>query len=159
VDATFFHLGIAVRDLAEAKDRYGALHGVPRFGEVVDGRVAFGRGNGLYVELIQVDPAGAGAASRWMQQHGEGIFHVSYATDDVEQRPGGVDRSPEVTTLRPDGGLGIVYLDTLEQLGHYVELMHRSLADALRDWTDEMTAGSDQPWESPWAPRGQAGRV
>jgi hypothetical protein len=60
------------------------------------------------------------------------VFHVGYATDDPTQRPDGAEACFEVhSSLRDDGTYGIVYLDTLDRLGFFLELVHTPMAERV----------------------------
>lgn len=79
------HVGIAVRDLDLAVDRYralglvvDALEDVPAAGA----RVAFLKAGGIEIELLE--PLGADSAvARFLQRRGEGLHHVAFAVEDI----------------------------------------------------------------------------
>src|SRR4051794_7420462 len=138
IDGKLYHLGVVVRDIDAAMGRYRTLLGVPSFHRLdtnyqarhrdwrgtIANRNAFGRWGDLVVELVEPG-LGNGPAGEFLERRGEGIFHVGYATDDPTQRPGGVSACFEVlSSVRPDGTFGIVYLDTVDALGFFLELVH-----------------------------------
>ena len=80
------HVGIAVKDLAAAKQLYGQTFGLKLlFEEDVPSekvRVAGFDGGGLRLELLaSTDPTGP--IGRFLERRGEGIHHVCYRVDDV----------------------------------------------------------------------------
>ena len=85
-------------------------------------------------------------AKEWLETRGEGIFHLGYATDDLDQRPGGVGVCFEsLDTRLASGKSAIIHLDTVDQLGYFVELADRALADKLSKWIDRVHEGSADP--------------
>ena len=145
IDGRLYHLGVVVRDVDAAMATYSTLLGVPAFHRVdtnyparhrdwegtIANRNAFGRWGNLIVEVVEPG-LGDGPAAEFLDVRGEGVFHVGYATDDPTQRPGGLGPCFEVrNTIRADGTYGIVYLDTLETLGFFVELVHTPIADGI----------------------------
>jgi methylmalonyl-CoA/ethylmalonyl-CoA epimerase len=80
------HIGVAVRDLAQAKRLYGEVFGLRLlFEEEVPTervRVAAYDGGGLRIELLEsTDPDGP--IGRFLERRGEGIHHVCYRVKDV----------------------------------------------------------------------------
>ena len=145
IKGDLYHLGVVVRDLDAAMATYGSVFGMAGFHRIdtnyearhrdwtgtIANRNGFGRLGELMVELVEPGQ-GHGPAHEFLETRGEGLFHIGYATEDPAQRPGGVAPCFEVyPTRRPDGTYGIVYLDTLESLGFFVELVERSAADRL----------------------------
>jgi len=152
IDGQLYHLGVVVRDIDTAMHTYRTLLGVPSFHRVdtnytarhrtwhgtIANRNAFGRWGALVVELVEPG-LGLGPAREFLETRGEGVFHVGYATDDPTQRPGGVEACFEVgSTLRPDGTHGIVYLDTLAELGFFLELVDRPMANNVLAMVDAL---------------------
>ena len=156
IDGRLYHLGVVVRDVDAAMARYRALLGVPAFHRLdtnyqarhrdwvgtIANRNAFGKWGDLVVELVEPG-LGRGPAGEYLDSRGEGVFHVGYATDDPTQRPGGVAPCFEVhPTIRPDGTHGIVYLDTLDTLGFFVELVDRPMAERIVELVEGLAAGA-----------------
>ncbi|MBV9995368.1 MAG: VOC family protein [Caulobacteraceae bacterium] len=142
IDGRLYHFGVVVRDIDAGMARYRTLLGVPAFSRldthyearhrdwrgIIANKNAFGRWGDLVVELVQPG-LGNGPAGEFLASRGEGVFHVGYATDDPTQRPGGVTPCFEVhSSRRADGSFGIVYLDTLDALGFFVELVEQEVA-------------------------------
>jgi catechol 2,3-dioxygenase-like lactoylglutathione lyase family enzyme len=94
-----YHLGIVVRDLEAARERYTELLGVPAWHQsqverpgvpinpnTAGGKgtlhIAFGRVPGMTFELIQ--PEGRIEHKVWLDAHGEGLQHLGIWTPDVQ---------------------------------------------------------------------------
>lgn len=89
------HVGIVVKDIDAALARYGAALGVDGGTVRVDvGRYQtaqgdgeqfkfafFPTGNDTYIEFVQ--PITPGPTATFLAKHGEGMFHLAFATDDV----------------------------------------------------------------------------
>jgi len=104
------HIGIAVRDLAQAKRLYGEVFGLRLlFEEEVPTervRVAAFDGGGLRIELLEsTDPEGP--IGRFVERRGEGIHHVCYRVKDVAETLARL-RAQGVQTLdeQPRAGAG-----------------------------------------------------
>jgi methylmalonyl-CoA/ethylmalonyl-CoA epimerase len=151
LQGTLYQIGVVVRDLDAGMRHYSSLLGLGPYKRIdtdytaryrdwtgrIANRNAFARWGNLYLEMIEPG-VGQGNAMEWLHTRGEGIFHLGYATDDLEQRPGGTEVCFETLDTRtPDGRVAIIHLDTVEQLGYYVELTHRPLAEKLSRWIDE----------------------
>ena len=81
------HIGLAVRDLEQAKTLYREVFGLRLvFEEDVPServRVAAFDGGGLHLELLATtDPEGP--IGRFLARRGEGIHHVCYRVEDVD---------------------------------------------------------------------------
>lgn len=95
------HLGIAVKDLEEAREFYRSAFGVESSDPVIGG-------NGdLKVSMIELGPTSVellqplgdqGPVAKFLQRQGEGIHHVCYEVDDI---------ASEVQSLK-DKGLEVV---------------------------------------------------
>lgn len=149
----FQQIGIVVRDIDEAMPRYRQMLGVGPFWRLdtdYEGRYrnwkgrfanrnAFARWGPVYLEMIQ-PVVGEGNAKEWLETRGEGIFHLGYAVDDMRQRPGGAACVFESwgATLA-DNSAAVIHLDTVAQLGYFIELTDRALADALNARIDAFT--------------------
>jgi hypothetical protein len=78
--------------------------------------------------------SGDSPAAEFLRDRGEGAYHVGYFSEDLSGT--GID-APVFWEVRPDGDLaevGAVYLDTLERMGLYVELVRATRADAFYRW-------------------------
>jgi hypothetical protein len=103
-DGDLYQVGVVVRNIEQGMARYRALLGLGPFWRLdtnYHGRYrnwrgtfanknAFARWGDLYLEMIEPG-LGEGNAKEWLETRGEGIFHVGYATDNLDQRPGGVE--------------------------------------------------------------------
>lgn len=80
------HLGLAVRDLKQARDFYRTVFGLESSEPIVGGggtvRVSMIELENSVVELLE--PTGdKGAVARFLEKNGEGIHHVCYEVDDI----------------------------------------------------------------------------
>jgi hypothetical protein len=143
IEGRLYHLGITVRDIDAAMTLYRSILAVPKFHRLdtnyqarhrdwtgtIANRNAYGRLGDLMIELVEPGE-GLGPAHEFLATRGEGVFHVGYATDDPTQRPGGTPACFEVhSSVRADGTYGVVYLDTLDTLGYFIELVETSAAE------------------------------
>ena len=97
------HLGVAVKNLQEARDFYRKVFGIESTEPIVGGggtvRVSMVELKNAVVELLE--PAGEeGAVAKFLAKNGEGIHHVCYEVDDIKA---------EVETLK---GRGLEILGT-----------------------------------------------
>lgn len=124
------HLDIVVRDLDRATARYRQVLGVePRPRETLPDRgielVRFPIGEAW---LILVQPtAGEGPVAAFLDQHGEGFFHVAFEVDDVAERARSLDESGVgLANRRPRVGLDgwkLVDLDIDDTFGAMIQLV------------------------------------
>lgn len=154
----FYQIGVVVRDLELGMDHYRQLLGLGPFMELKtnyrarcrdwEGNIvnynAFTKWGPLYVEIVEPG-SGQSSALEWLETHGEGIFHLAYASDDLSQRPEGVECCFESfgATLA-NGDAAIVYLDTVEQLGYFVELTDLDVVTQFKSQVDRYLAQSDK---------------
>jgi hypothetical protein len=158
IQGRLYHLGVVVRDIDDAMVTYRSLFGLTAFHRMdtnyparhrhwtgtIANRNAFGWLGQLMVELVEPG-LGQGPAHEFLATRGEGLFHIGYATDDPGQRPGGVGPCFEVhSSRRSDGTYGIVYLDTVDSVGFFVELVETAMADRLMTLVPR---GVDLPYE------------
>ncbi len=155
-EGDFYQIGVVVRDLERGMEQYRKLLGLGPFMQIqtnylgryrgwegtIANRNAFAKWDNLYLELVEPG-LGAGNAREWLETRGEGIFHLGYATDDLSQRPGGVPVCFESfgATL-PNGDAAVIHLDTVQQLGYFVELSDRALVASLNNAIDDFTANA-----------------
>jgi methylmalonyl-CoA/ethylmalonyl-CoA epimerase len=82
------HIGIAVRDLAEAENTYSKLFGIaPYKRETVASEMvstSFFKVNQTKIELLQATSE-ASAISKFVAKKGEGIHHIAYEVSDIFQ--------------------------------------------------------------------------
>lgn len=80
------HIGIAVRSLAEASERYERLLGQKAYKtEVVESEgvtTAFYKTGETKIELLEATRADSPIA-KFIESRGEGIHHIAYAVDDI----------------------------------------------------------------------------
>ena len=133
-----YHIGLAVHDLDDAMRRYAEQFGIERWAqlatevpstyrgaETVAGvRSAFARQGPLLLELVQ-PTTGNFTAKTFLEERGEGVYHLGYWVDDME---GTIKRADALgigvdwifpTTADPFA----VYLDATQTLGIHIELV------------------------------------
>jgi len=150
----FFQIGVVVRDIEQGMSHYRDLLGLGPFMRIdthyhgryrnwtgtFANRNAFTRWGNVYLEMVEPG-LGEGNAKEWLRTRGEGIFHLGYATDNLDQRPEGVEVCFESRgALTADGRPAVIHLDTVQQLGYYVELTDRPLANRLNAAIDEFVS-------------------
>ena len=147
----FYQIGVVVRDIDAGMAHYRNLLGLGPFWRLdtdYEGRYrdwhgrfanrnAFTRWGDVYLEMIE-PVIGQGNAREWLETRGEGIFHLGYAVDDLSQRPDGVECVFESWgATMPNGDPAVIHLDTVDQLGYFVELSDRALVDRLNARIDQ----------------------
>ncbi len=159
IDGRLYHVGVAVAVMDAGIARYGAVFGMDRFARLpveMSGRfgewagtiteeVAFARWGGIYLELVAPE-TGVDPTVQWLEERGEGLYHVGLSTTDPTQRLGDAPPVFEVlSTTGPDGRSDITYLDTLPQLGYYTELVAADRVTSLCAWIDEVVGAAPDP--------------
>ncbi|BAF59544.1 MAG: methylmalonyl-CoA epimerase [Pelotomaculum sp.] len=126
------HIGIAVRDLAEALKLYEGLLGLKSIGtEVVEEqkvKVAFLPTGDSEVELLE-STTPDGPIAKFIEKNGEGIQHIAFRVDNIEQRLAElkekgvrlIDEKPR----RGAGGAKIAFLHPKSTFGVLIELSER----------------------------------
>lgn len=141
----FHQIGVVVSDIDQGMEHYRSLLGLGPFWRLdtdYEGRYrdwqgrfanknAFTKWGDVYLEMIE-PVIGQGNAKEWLDTHGPGIFHLGYAVDDLSQRPAGAPCVFESWGARMENGdAAVIHLDTVDQLGYFVELSDRSLVEKL----------------------------
>ena len=154
IEGDFYQIGVVVRDIEKGMEHYRNLLGLGPFWRLdtsYEGRYrdwrghfanknAFTKWGDVYLEMIEPGE-GEGNAKEWLETRGEGIFHLGYAVDDMTRRPAGVDVCFESFGATLDNGeAAVIHLDTVDQLGYYVELSDRNLVEKLNAMIDEQMA-------------------
>jgi methylmalonyl-CoA/ethylmalonyl-CoA epimerase len=124
------HVGIAVRNLDEAIDRYRERYRVePLYRETVERQgveEAMIPVGGSYIQLLQ--PLGPDTpVGRFLDRHGEGLHHIAFAVADIEKALGHlegegarlIDRQPR----QGGGGARIAFIHPKETAGTLIELV------------------------------------
>lgn len=139
-------VGIVVRDLDRALERYTRLWGVGRwacytYGTHVLTRTTFRGQSDPYamrlalnsehpqVELIE-STLGPNLYEEWLDTHGEGIHHLGYLVESVvnainEMERAGYEAVQTGIGTGLDGDGGFAYFDLRSELGVYVEAIER----------------------------------
>jgi methylmalonyl-CoA epimerase len=93
----FHHVGIVVKDITEAINRYATAFGINKDkiaievmsymtgkGEVEEFKFAFlplAEGENNFVELVE--PITPGPTARYLEKHGEGLFHLAIESSNI----------------------------------------------------------------------------
>jgi catechol 2,3-dioxygenase-like lactoylglutathione lyase family enzyme len=142
-----YHIGIAVRDIEKAMTRMDELLGIAPWGRIdaeveavfrgsqtVSGvRSAFARLGSMYVELVE-PTVGDFPAKTFLDERGEGIYHVGYWVDDIG---GAIEKAEKVglsvewafPARRPQ----VVYLDAASTVGMHIEFVHPAMRPGIED--------------------------
>jgi len=140
-----YHIGIAVRDLADAMPRFRDLLGIGPWGridaevpavfrgrETVSGvRSAFARLGSMYVELVE-PTVGDFPAKTFIDERGEGIYHVGYWVEDIPAAISAAsDRDLAVDWAFPVAKPQVVYLDARATWGFHVEFVSPAMRPGI----------------------------
>lgn len=155
LDGDLYQIGVVVRNLEEGMRHYSTMLGLGPYARLdtdytgrfrdwkgrIANRNAFARWGNLYLEMIEPG-IGESNAMYWLKTHGEGIFHLGYATDNLDQRPGGAGVCFESFV---DGKAMVIQLETEKELGYFLELADRKLVQKLSQWIDDVHEGKGNP--------------
>jgi len=91
------HLGMAVKNLEEAREFYRSLFGLESSEPIIGGdgtiRVSMVEVGGVLIELLQ--PIGSeGVMAKFLEKRGEGFHHICYEVDDI---------NAEIASLKASG--------------------------------------------------------
>lgn len=80
------HVGVAVRDLEEARNYYRSIFGLESSDPIIGGegtiKVSLVEAGNAIVELLE--PIGSeGVMAKFLERRGEGIHHICYEVDDI----------------------------------------------------------------------------
>ncbi len=95
----FHHVGIVVKDISEAMEKYSNAFGLEKEtivvtemsymtgrGEIEEFKYAFlplAEGENNFIELVQ--PTTEGPTSRYLEKHGEGLFHLAFESSEIAE--------------------------------------------------------------------------
>jgi len=95
----FHHVGIVVKNISEAIDKYAAALGVDKDkiaveimsymtgkGEMEEFKYAFlplAEGENNFIELVE--PITPGPTARYLEKHGEGLFHLAFESSNISE--------------------------------------------------------------------------
>jgi len=145
-----YHIGLAVRDVADAMTRFEQLLGLGPWGrldaevpalfgnaETISGvRSAFARIGSMYIELVQ-PTVGEFPAKTFLEERGEGIYHIGYwAPDMPAAMRWAAEEGMAVAWSFPQKGEPLVaYLDAAATFGFHLEfvspVMRRGIEEAI----------------------------
>ena len=154
IEGDFYQIGVVVKDIDAGMAHYRQLLGLGPFWRLdthyegryrdwtgtIANRNAFTKWGNVYLEMVEPG-LGEGNAKEWLRTRGEGIFHLGYAVDDMRRRPEGVECVFETLGSRlANGDPAVIHLDTVDQLGYFVELSDRAMVQKLNAMIDENIA-------------------
>lgn len=142
-----FQIGIVVADVEQARLRHDALfgpgewlivengprnmHGLHVRGEPAEFSMRLAlRGSGPQLELLQ-PLEGPDILSEWLERRGEGLHHLGYEVDSVDETIERLDRLGYECIQHgygfgADGSGAFAYFDTERELGYLVEAVEQS---------------------------------
>ena len=157
----FRQQAFVVTDMAEAKASMRRSFGCTKFLEFsttepwqlrgrevrCDLSVAFGRSGNVQVELIQ-PLAGEGVHFELLANRGPGAHHIGFFVDDLDaeaEAAAAAGFPPIMSTAI--GTARFCYLDTIDALGLYLELIHDpdDMMTKMMPWWDDPVATTPQP--------------
>ena len=134
----FHHVGILVKNISEAIDKYASALGIEKDkvsvevmsyvsgkGETEEFKYAFlplAKGENNFIELVE--PITSGPTARRLEKHGEGLFHLAFESSDISE----TIREFEKAGI-PQAGItptGEVLLSVFFHPKHAHEFCHRS---------------------------------
>ena len=143
-----YHIGFAVRDLADAMTRFEQLLGLGPWGrldaevpanfrgvETVSGvRSAFARVGSLLVELVE-PTVGEFPAKTFLDERGEGVYHIGYWAPDM---PAALRWAAEEGiavdwSFPTQGEPFVVYLDSAKTFGCLVEFVSPVMRQGIEE--------------------------
>jgi methylmalonyl-CoA/ethylmalonyl-CoA epimerase len=142
-----YHIGIAVRDIEKAITRLDELLGIAPWGRIdaeveavfrgsqtVSGvRSAFARLGSMYVELVE-PTVGEFPAKTFLDERGEGIYHVGYWVDDIVSALQKAEKvGLSVEWAFPSDRPQVVYLDAASTLGIHIEFVHPAMRQGIEN--------------------------
>ena len=124
------HLGIAVKNLEEAREFYRSVFGLESSEPIIGGdgtiKVSMVEVGGVLIELLQ--PVGnEGVMAKFLEKHGEGFHHICYKVEDINAKiaslkAAGIEVLGEV---KPGAEGMIVFLNPRGTHGVLVELVEK----------------------------------
>ncbi|HJM76111.1 MAG TPA: VOC family protein [Dehalococcoidia bacterium] len=159
-----YHIGIVVRDLDAAKERYAEAFGVAEWRERapassppaatrqpalwhgepqpgIGARLAFSSTGPPFLELVQPTSDVEWSATEHLREQGEGVYHLGYWVDDIAEtleEAAALGIQAELVSLRePEGGgppAGFAYLSPQDTLGVRIELVAGAGREGFLHW-------------------------
>lgn len=124
------HLGMAVKDLEEARDFYRSVFRLESSDPIVGGdgtiKVSMVKVGDILIELLQ--PIGSeGIVAKFLEKRGEGFHHICYEVDDIQEEMASLKASGlEVLGEPKPGAEGMsVFLHPRGTHGVLVELVEK----------------------------------
>lgn len=121
------HIGIAVKNLEQARDFYGSVFKLESSTPLVEGkfRVSMMQISDIKIELM--DPIGSeGVIARFLEKRGEGIHHICFEVDDIGSALASIEaKGGELLNREPQPGAEgkIAFLHPRTAHGVLIELV------------------------------------
>lgn len=121
------HIGIAVKNLEQARDFYGSVFKLESSTPLVerDFRVSMMQIGNIKIELM--DPIGSeGVIARFLEKRGEGIHHICFEVDDIDSALASIEaKGVELLNKEPQPGAEgkIAFLHPRTAHGVLIELV------------------------------------
>ena len=140
------HIGIAVKNLDTALSTYKQMYGLEAAKiEILNDirvRIAFIPLGEVLIELLQPTEPGAGRIGQFLEQKGEGIHHIAFRVDDIQETLKVLKKMniPLRDQEPRDGGNGsrIAFIDPRASQNVLTELVERKQeVEEYQKWTLE----------------------
>jgi len=121
------HIGIAVKNLEQARDFYGSVFKLESSTPLIekDFRVSMMQIGDIKIELM--DPIGSeGVIARFLEKRGEGIHHICFEVDDIDSALASIEaKGVELLNREPQPGAEgkIAFLHPRAAHGVLIELV------------------------------------
>jgi hypothetical protein len=106
--------------------------------------LAFARSGNMQIELMQ-PLRGEGIHVEFLARHGPGAHHLGFLVDDLDATEAAAADDGVVKAMTGAfGGMRLCYLDTLDSLGVYLELIEdpAGLLQRVMPWRDDQVTNS-----------------
>jgi methylmalonyl-CoA/ethylmalonyl-CoA epimerase len=132
------HVGVVVKNIQEALDLYGNMLGLTPWNRgILENRktgqrmvITRPRG-GTFLEFIQPPTRAESRHSRYMQEHGEGLFHLCFFSDDFDADVKALKRKgfaleEETVSIFPGVQFRIVWIPPQSTRGVWIEIADKA---------------------------------
>jgi len=141
----FHHVGIVVKDISKAIDKYAAALGVDKDTVVVE-VMSYMTGNGEMEEfkyaflplaerennfLELVEPITSGPTARYLEKHGEGLFHLAFESSNILESIGDFEKAGiPVAGATPTKEILSVFLHPKFAHGVLIQIVKKGVFDS-----------------------------
>jgi methylmalonyl-CoA/ethylmalonyl-CoA epimerase len=149
----FHHVGIVVKNISEAIDKYAAALGINKDkvvveimsyitgkGETEEFKYAFlplAKGKNNFIELVE--PITPGPTARYLEKHGEGLFHLAFESSNILQTIRDFEEAGiPVAGTRPTKEVLSVFLHPKFAHGVLIQVLKKGVFDSSGRISDEV---------------------